>query len=347
MPIINGTFSSNSLLGTDLDDYLFGEDGNDALYAESGNDWLDGGNGADQLFGGLGNDTLVGGTGNNIYHYWFGDGNDLIVASGAPTRDAVFFYDIAQSELDFHIVGQDLLIEAPGVGSVTVQAWTTGNINLAVFTEDAVFQPIIGGNGQETLVGSPEADYVFGSTSDNTVLGDAGDDTLVGGTGNDSLYGGDGDDLIVAGNVADYESLLGSMGGWDFFGWGSSPVVDSHKGFLIQGADGNDSLQGTEQNDTLQGHDGNDHMDGGEGEDTLLGGAGNDTLVYDAADAVVDGGSGHDVLSASSFTAGVQIDLNLNSSIEEVVGGRGNSTLTGNALDNKLFGLDGNVDRLH
>ena len=121
MPIIKGTFNSNSIFGTDMNYTLFGEDGNDALYGEPGNDWLDGGNGADQLYGGLGNDTLVGDAGNNTYHYHYGDGNDLIVGNKSLHRDDVFFYDIGQQELTFRMVGNDLVIDAPGGGSVTGQ----------------------------------------------------------------------------------------------------------------------------------------------------------------------------------------------------------------------------------
>jgi hypothetical protein len=83
---------------------------------------------------------------------------------------------------------------------------------------------------------------------------------------------------------------------------------------LIEGGTGNDVLTGTTGNDRLYGHAGTDTLSGGNGDDFLRGGAGadtlrgeagNDTLVYDAADTLIDGGTGSDTLFVDTGTGPV------------------------------------------
>jgi hypothetical protein len=65
----------------------------------------------------------------------------------------------------------------------------------------------------------------------------------------------------------------------------------------VYGADGNDTLTGGNDTDVLNGGVGDLADDGAQTSfDSLLGGAGNDILVFDPLDALIDGGSGADVL---------------------------------------------------
>jgi Ca2+-binding RTX toxin-like protein len=154
-----------------------------------------------------------------------------------------------------------------------------------------------------------------------------------------------------------------------------TPVADQ-----VTGTGGNDVISGRGGNDTLNGAGGNDAflytvgdgvdtIDGGAGTDTLRvsGTAGNDTIhvavngagVVTAIEGmsptsiesyIVDGGSGTDTLDYTGTTAGVTVNLATPSApgftsvagIENVTGGSGNDTLTGNSGVNVLTGGVGN-----
>jgi hypothetical protein len=53
---------------------------------------------------------------------------------------------------------------------------------------------IIGTNGNDTFVGSYDADIIKGLAGNDTLIGGVGNDTLIGGVGNDSLVDSAGDD---------------------------------------------------------------------------------------------------------------------------------------------------------
>jgi Ca2+-binding RTX toxin-like protein len=110
----------------------------------------------------------------------------------------------------------------------------------------------------------------------------------------------------------------------------------------LQGTSGNDSLTGTNGADRLFGYGGNDTLHAGKGDDVLNGGAGNDLL---------DGGDDNDTASYAGTSGAVTVSLALTTaqntvgagtdtlvSIENLIGGDGNDTLTGNALANRLEG---------
>lgn len=131
--------------------------------------------------------------------------------------------------------------------------------------------------------------------------------------------------------------------------------------------DRSELLFGFAGNDTLNGLSGNDILDGGSGNDSLNGGTGSDTYSFDTGsqlgtDTIVDttvGGS--DTLDFSATDArAIAIDLASNQQqplvvnaglslvfapgtrIENVIGGSGNDSITGNLLNNALRGGGGN-----
>jgi serralysin len=119
---------------------------------------------------------------------------------------------------------------------------------------------------------------------------------------------------------------------------------------LIENANGgsnNDVFYGNFVNNRLEGRGGNDSLYGGYGNDTLKGGLGNDYS---------DGGGGVDTASYDDKTTSVSVTLNgaiaaivkvngINEdtivNIENVIGGNGNDTLTGDGFTNVLFGFGG------
>ena len=126
---------------------------------------------------------------------------------------------------------------------------------------------ILGGDGDDLIEGTGQADHIFGGAGNDTLMGGGGNDVQHGEAGNDMLIGGDGDDVHY-------------------------------------GGDGEDTLMGGGGNDVQYGEAGNDILIGGGGDDVQYGGDGNDvfgnsTLTPDgtADDPGADqnfGGSGFD-----------------------------------------------------
>ena len=89
-----------------------------------------------------------------------------------------------------------------------------------------------GGNGKDSLKGTPGDDVVSGGNGKDSLFGGAGDDILSGGNGKDSLHGGAGDDQLTGGKGKDF--LIGGSGnnqltggkGKDTFGLADTDGVD-------------------------------------------------------------------------------------------------------------------------
>lgn len=144
-----------------------------------------------------------------------------------------------------------------------------------------------------------------------------------------------GDDRLVNAGVIEGLVLMG--GGADTYdGRGGRQTGGVHGGF------GGDVLTGGDGADVLFGEDGDDIIDGGAGDDYLQGGRGDDRI---------SGGDGVDTLTYAGLTRGVVIDLSQGggeaagrqtlSSIENLLGSRWGDRLTGDGLDNLLYGADG------
>jgi Ca2+-binding RTX toxin-like protein len=130
------------------------------------------------------------------------------------------------------------------------------------------------------------------------------------------------------------------------------------------GGSGNDTLVGNSLATVLTGNAGNDRLTGGSGNDSLVGGSGDDTHVFASAtaaeaDTVTEAtNAGADTLSFSTLTSDVTLSLgtsavqtvhanrtlklNTTNVFENLVGGSGNDTLTGNSRANSLTGNAGN-----
>lgn len=139
---LEGGSDNDKLFGGSGDDNLFGNDGIDQLYGGAGNDYLSGGagndslagdDGNDRLDGGAGNDTLAGGAGDDIYRFYEGAGNDVIIDSGG--MDTVIFDGITDPlKLSFQRVGSDLRASIKNTAdSITIQNFflADGSVNFA------------------------------------------------------------------------------------------------------------------------------------------------------------------------------------------------------------------------
>ncbi len=196
-----------------------------------------------------------------------------------------------------------------------------------------------GTNGPDTLDGLAGDDQISGLDGADSITGNDGADTIFGGLGNDTLRGDVGNDSVDGGDGAD--SLTGSFGNDTLLGGeGNDRLLGGAANDLLYGNDGADSLNGGVASDllfgeagadSLFGDDGDDTLDGGDLADTLDGGAGNDSLI---------GGDGNDLVRYATNLASEGINVTASggsdgrggtdafSSIERVLGGAGNDTMT-------------------
>ncbi|WP_300458130.1 carboxypeptidase regulatory-like domain-containing protein [Desulfobacula sp.] len=114
-----------------------------------------------------------------------------------------------------------------------------------------------GGNGDDTITGSPLNDAISGGSGQDVLSGGSGDDTIQGGDGNDRIIGNAGNDHLY-GNAGD-----DFISGWD----GNDHLYGGIGNDYLCGSQDNDVLWGDEDNDILLGGIGLDDIDGGPGED--------------------------------------------------------------------------------
>jgi trimeric autotransporter adhesin len=141
-------------------------------------------------------------------------------------------------------------------------------------------------------------------------------------------------------------------------------LAGDSQGFLSFLLFGDDTLNGGAANDTLMGFDGHDTLNGGSGSDVLFGGNGNDKLNGGVGSDVMEGGIGEDryivdnagdvvidapgadvdtVESSINYVLGANIEnLTLTGSATTGTGNNSFNLISGNALNNTLFGGGGN-----
>jgi Ca2+-binding RTX toxin-like protein len=219
-------------------------------HGAEGDDVLRGGAHDDQLFGGGGNDTLDGAGGQD----------DMFGGDGADTAD----YSTRVNDLRVAL-GDD------GDG----EAGEHDIVEMDV-------ENVLGGAGDDTLVGS---------VASNLLAGHGGDDVLQGLQGTDVLDGGAGF------NQADYEER-------------SAPVKVTLDGVNNDGVQGeNDKLasiqgaRGGSGANTLVGNNNPNSLIGGDSADTIRSLGGRDTILALGGIDTVDGGAGPDFIVADDGLA--------------------------------------------
>ncbi|MDX2012577.1 MAG: calcium-binding protein [Myxococcaceae bacterium] len=215
---------------------------------------------------------------------------------------------------------------------------------------------LVGGEGADVLRGGTEADALTGGAGADTLYGDAGDDLIDEGSaasGADVFNGGAGTDTVryaarsnavtvTLGSGAndgepaegddvrdDLEIVVGSSGG-------DTLTCSITTGCTLRGGPGDDTLTGNSGADTLEGEAGDDVLRPGTGADTLLGGAGVDTVTYSDRTGAVTVTLGAPGVASTGNGAAMEGDSLTD--LENVVGGSGADTLTGNSLANRLTG---------
>lgn len=163
-----GGAGNDTLIGNGVANTLTGGNGSDTLNGGAGNDRLNGGAGNDKLTGAAGRDIMVGGPGNDIY---------LFGAAATQEDDKVTELGKAGSDtLDFSAFRTSVSLK---LGTTVLQ--TVHTKRRLKLNSTTTFENVIGGSGNDTLVGNGIA---------NTLTGGNGSDTLLGGLGNDTYVFG-------------------------------------------------------------------------------------------------------------------------------------------------------------
>jgi len=285
-----------------------------------------------------------------------------------PDSGDTFTYSI-EDDADgrFTIVNGNQLTVADGVlldyeqnlsHSITIRVTdqnggtTARNFTVAVTNIDP--ENVTGTGGYDTIVGGTLDDMLDGAGGDDILSGGGGDDVLIGGAGADTLDGGSGEDTAsYAGAmtlVLDRLNASNSTG--DAAG---DTFVSIEKFILTSGADtfvGSgawETIYGGSGNDTLNAGAGNDKIIGGAGGDQIIGGSGTDTASYETSSSVTlnlvtpgssTGDAAGDTFSSIEWyelSAGNDTFLGSNS-INRVIAGAGNDTITGGAANDILIG---------
>jgi len=250
-----------------------------------------------------------------------------------------------------------------GAGSLTIK-----NLDLNVQTHGS--SSVVTGGGATTVLApaaslpaAPVNDTVPEAAPVTPVVDHSGNETITYNAQQAAIEGGAGQDTLVLNlgatvnleNVSTSQVVGGTANVSGFENVDASgataavTLTGSQVSNILTGGAFADTLLGGAGADTLTGGAGNDSLDGGADADAQRGGDGADRIVYDAADTVIDGGAGQDVLVLKT---GAVVNL-ANLSTSQVVGGAANVsgfedvdasaatagvTVTGSQFNNTIIG---------
>jgi hypothetical protein len=184
--IAYGSWGNDTLSGGSGIDVLYGEGDHDSLFGNAGNDWLYGGTGHDRLYGQAGNDT-----------YGFSD-----AYAGYESDVVTEYVNGGTDTLDFGYLTRGVSVRLDlWYGPIATHANRTVWLSQAGLNQN--FENVVGGQGNDYLVGNAQSNRLYG-------LG--GHDTLVGLSGSDALFGGDGNDTLDGGRDGSTDDLWGGSG---------------------------------------------------------------------------------------------------------------------------------------
>ena len=317
---IVGGGGSDTIDGGDGDDTLIGGSDADRIYGGDGNNTISGGGGADSLYGGSGNNTFINPT---VGTYYDGTNGQNMQAGQLNTID----YSGETVALTINLQGG---FGQGGAAQGAVYAFTpTGGVNS--------INRIIGGTGNDSLLGSAGDDYLDGGAGGSDSLdGGLGNNTLVGGGGTDRFYMGLGNDTIIGSNSVDFlyyqnsdagvvinfdevsRSFTNSLGQTltvdAYSGRGFAATANDQYSYAIGDyytpVDGTstsmDTVYGARSHQTLLfSHSTDVRFFGGSAADTVSSGTGNLQVEFSAGqDRYNGGGSGYNVVSSNTAYGG-------------------------------------------
>ena len=297
------------LLGREDADFVDGEGGDDSIKGMGGNDDFTGGDGDDTLYGDDGNDKLDGGPGDDTLDGG-PDNDELIGGSGDNTLDGGD--------------GEDIVIYKDAMR--VVASLKDNRARAQHITPDDI-DPLVGegddGTGTDSLT---NIENVKGSLAGDDILdGDENPNVLKGLDGADTINGHEGDDRILPNRPAEVDAM----------------------GVRISNAAADDDPAGTDGADVVDGGDDSDTIDY-EGESAGV--TVDLNTVVPAVEADPDNNIAAVISHVAATVSGVTDMIkvvnistdpdapNVVSTIENVTGGFGGDTLTGDARANMLVG---------
>ncbi len=188
-------------------------------------------------FAGATDITINGGTGGfdvvNIYGTAGGDtvtsGADTVSFTGAGS--VTFGTDVDRMNL-YTSTGNDSITLSLGVEALFkfIDAGADDDtVDLSGVSDDAT---ILGGDGDDTLIGSPTADFIDSGKGNDNIVGLGGNDTVYAGEGNDTIIfaPGDGTDVAEGGAGSDLFVFIGTTGDDDIdvSALGSAAVITNN-----------------------------------------------------------------------------------------------------------------------
>lgn len=267
-----------------------------------------------------------------------GSGSDDVLTGGAGPNE--LYGNAGRDTLDGG-PGDDLLRGGSGVNTVSYGSQSEAvDVSLDGIENDgsALESDDLGGPAEFTnIVGGTGDDWLVGNDAGNDLKGGAGADVLQGGAGPDVLKGGDG--LFDVASYEDRSSAVQAvLGGQPVSGNADDGPAGARDtlGSDIEGVFGGSG------DDTLTGNAAQNLLWGGPGADVLSGLGGEDAVDYS------DRASGVSVVMDGSPTSGNVQDGpagtrdRVLTDIEAVFGGSGDDTLTGNAAENYFDAGAGN-----
>jgi Ca2+-binding RTX toxin-like protein len=207
--------------------------GNDTILGRGGDDTMVGGD-RGQLGGGEGNDSIVGGrstaaSDRTVIHG--NPGNDTIVSGlgndevfGDAGANTLAYASVQQQGIDIVDRGTNGVVAILPNGAQTATGGRIGGPEQDIIHSD--FGTLVGGNGNDVLVGNSLANTIVGVAPAGTagvkpgppgndaLFGSGGNDLMLGAEGNDSLFGGAENDVLLAG--AGNDGLVGEAGADNF-----------------------------------------------------------------------------------------------------------------------------------
>ncbi|MGL4490154.1 MAG: beta strand repeat-containing protein [Rhizobiaceae bacterium] len=328
---ITASGSGNTIIGATGADGLHGRQSVDTLNGGGGNDTVEGFGGADLLYGGDGTDIVNGGA--DADNLWGGAGADQ--HTGGDGLDFARYDDANHGNLIIRLDAANL---------------NTGAAAGDTYAAD--IEGLVGGTGNDTVVGNASANYLYGSGGDDYIFGQGGADSLVGGSGTNQLYGGVGADSHVGGTGIDYARYDDANHGnltirLDVPSLNTGAAAgDSYTGIEgVVGGLGNDVIVGNAANNYIFGGGGADYINGLTGSDYLSGGAGADRFAFSSAlnastnvDRIADFASGVDDFNlAKAIFASIGATLDATELRLGIAAADANDYLIYNSTNGQLF----------